>query len=231
MKRFWKIAEPVPAEGGWEIALDRKKVRTPASRALLVGSKRLADAIAEEWNEAGETVDPRAMRLTGLANAAIDRIAPDPAPFAAGLAAYGESDLACYRAASPPELAGLQQESWDALLGWARRRYDVDFQTTSGITHVAQPEATIARLGHAVAALDPFELAGLSPLVTIGGSLVAALALFEGQMGVEAAWAAVTIDDAWQAGQWGADAEAAAALEVKRSDFFAAAHFLELLSA
>ena len=45
--------------------------------------------------------------------------------------------------------------------------------------HVAQPPATVERLSHAVAALDPFRLAGLSPLVTIGGSLVAALAVLE----------------------------------------------------
>ena len=35
---------------------------------------------------------------------------------------------------------------------------------------------------HAVASLDPFRLAGLSPLVTIGGSLVAALAVLEQAM-------------------------------------------------
>lgn len=230
MKRFWTSAKPVAIEGGWEIALDGKSVRTPASRALMAPTRALADAIAEEWNEASETVDPRAMRLTGLANAAIDRIAPDPAAFAAGLAAYGASDLACYRAESPPELVRRQTQSWDALLAWARRRFDADFRTTSGITHVAQPDATVARLGHAVASLDPFQLAGLSPLVTIGGSLIVALALLEGHLDAEAAWKAVTIDDCWQAEQWGADSEAEVALEVKRRDFFAAARFLELLS-
>ena len=49
----------------------------------------------------------------------------------------------------------------------------------------------------------PFQLAGLSPLVTIGGSLVAALAVLEETMTPEQAWDAVSLDDRWQLEQWG----------------------------
>src|SRR3546814_8680193 len=77
--------------------------------------------LLRSWRGVGETVDPRAMPLTGLANAAIDRIAGGPASFAAGLARYGENDLLCYRAESPPDLVARQAASWDPLLDWARR--------------------------------------------------------------------------------------------------------------
>ena len=123
----------------------------------------------------------------------------------------------------------LQEESWDKLLAWARRRYDVDFIVTNGLMHVAQPTATVDRLAHAVAALEPFQLAGLSPLVTIGGSLVGALAVLEKAVRVEDAWDAVSIDERWQLQQWGADAEAEVALENRGRDFLAAARFLGLL--
>ena len=72
------------------------------------------------------------MPLTGLANAAIDRVAPDKAAFAAGLARYAEADLACYRAEGPQALVERQAAGWDPLLGWARRRYDVDFAIDVG---------------------------------------------------------------------------------------------------
>lgn len=229
MKRFWKDVAVDAEGGGWTIKLDGRPVRTPARGPLIVPTEALADAVAEEWRSAGENVDPRAMPLTGLANAAIDRVAPEREAFAAGLARYAEADLACYRAEGPRGLAQRQQESWDALLGWGRRRYDVDFCTTSGLTHVDQPQGTVERLTHAVMALDPFHLAGLSPLVTIGGSLVAALAVLEKAMTPEAAWQAVSIDERWQLEQWGADAEAEAALENRRRDFLAAARFLDLL--
>jgi chaperone required for assembly of F1-ATPase len=97
--------------------------------------------------------------------------------------------------------------------------------------HVAQPEATVERLSHAVGALGPFELAGLSPLVTIGGSLLAALAVLEKSLSAEEAWDAVSIDERWQLEQWGSDAEAERVLEQRRRDFLAAARFLALLEA
>ncbi|MFL6753096.1 MAG: ATP12 family chaperone protein [Sphingomicrobium sp.] len=231
MKRFWKAVEVAPAEAGWTITLDDRPVRTPARAPLVVPGKALAEAIASEWREVADDVDPRAMPLTGIANAALDRVAPDAKAFARGLARYAEGDLACYRAEWPPELVERQAASWNELLAWARRRYDVDFSTTSGLIHVPQPQATVDRLGHAVASLDPFPLAGLSPLVTIGGSLVAALAVLENRLSAEEAWEAVSIDDRWQLEQWGSDAEAVQALDNRRRDFLAAARFLDLLNA
>jgi chaperone required for assembly of F1-ATPase len=96
---------------------------------------------------------------------------------------------------------------------------------------VQQPPATVERLAHAVSALDAFHLSGLSPLVTISGSLIAALSVLEGGLAAEQAWDAVTVDDRWQREQWGFDAEAEAALENRQSDFLAAARFVELLEA
>lgn len=226
MKRFYK---QVSVEGG-AILLDGRPVRTPARAPLVLSSPALADAVADEWRAQREDIDPRSMPLTGLANAAIDRVAPDPRAFASKLAEYAEGDLACYRAEGPSALVARQESSWDPLLAWARRRYDLDFATTSGLMHVAQPPATVERLSHAVAALDPFRLAGLSPLVTIGGSLVAALAVLENAITPEEAWEAVSVDDRWQFEQWGADAEAQTAMENRRRDFLAAARFLDLLS-
>ncbi len=229
MKRFWKSAAAVEMDRGYAVELDGRPVKTPARAELAVPTSALAEAIAAEWNDSPEEVDPRTMPLTGLANAAIDRVASDKDAFAAGLARYGESDLTCYRAEGPETLVKRQTESWDALLGWARRRYDVDFATCSGVMHVPQPEETVRKLGHAVAMLDAFRLAGLSPLVTIGGSLVAGLAVLEKMMPATEAWEAVSLDDRWQMEQWGADAEAEAALDARRRDFLAGARFLELL--
>lgn len=229
MKRFWNSVDVAQEERGWSIRLDGRPMRTPARSLLEVPNEPLADAIAGEWRDVGNEINPREMPLTGIANAAIDRVAPDKHAFASGLARYAEADLACYRVEGPRELVERQEEKWDALLSWARRRYDVDFVTTSGLMHVAQPQATVERLTHAVAALDPFQLAGLSPLVTIGGSLVAALAVLEQAFTADHAWQAVSIDERWQLEQWGADAEAEAALDGRRRDFLAAARFVELL--
>ena len=230
MKRFWKAVEAVLTADGWTITLDGKPVRTPARAPLITPTERLARAIAEEWSAVVDEIDPRAMPLTGLANAAIDRVAVGRQTFAVSLAHYAEADLACYRAEWPPELVDRQSQAWDRLLAWARRRYDVDFATTSGLIHVPQPPATVERLGQAVAELDSFRLAGLSPLVTASGSLIAALAVLEKAMSAEETWASVSIDDRWQLEKWGGDPDAEAALEARRQDFFAGARFLALLA-
>lgn len=230
MKRFWKDVSVEREGDGWVIRLDGRPVKTPARSALTVESERLAEAIADEWRCVGETVDPRAMPLTGLANAAIDRVAPAREEFAKGLARYAEADLACYRSEGPSALVKRQEEEWDSLLAWGRSRFDVDFATTSGLTHVNQPEGTVRRLSQALGSLGAFHLAGLSPLITIGGSLIAALSVLERAMTPGQAWDAVSVDERWQLEQWGSDAEAEAALENRRRDFMAAASFLDLLS-
>lgn len=229
MKRFWKEVSLETEGERWSIRLDGRQVRTPAREPLTLPTLRLAEAVAEEWRSVEGEVDPRRMPLTGLANAAIDRVAPEREAFAAGLARYAEADLACYRADGPQELVARQEREWDGLLAWARRRYDVDFVTTSGLMHVAQPDSTIERVAHAVRMLDPFRLAGLSPLVTIGGSLIAALAIMEKAISSEKGWEIVSIDDRWQLEQWGRDEEATMMLESRRHDFLAGARFLELL--
>jgi len=227
MKRFWKDVT-VDAERG--VRLDDRPVRTPGRVPLLLPTAALAEAVADEWREVTDDIDPRAMPLTGLANAAIDRIAPGPAAFAAGLAAYGESDLLCYRADSPPDLVARQAALWDPPLDWARDRYDVHFEIVAGVMHRPQPEATTERLGAALAARHPFELAPLSPIVTITGSLVLALALAEDAMETEAVWAAANLDEDWQAEHWGEDDLAVKARETRQRDFEAAARFLSLVS-
>jgi chaperone required for assembly of F1-ATPase len=230
MKRFYKAAEAVPAGAdGFAILLDGRPVMTPAKRKLAIPAAALADAVAAEWNAQGEKVDPRSMPLTGLANAAIDRVAPDPESFGRSLSKYGEGDLLCYRAEGPESLVRRQAEAWDILLQWARRRFDVDFTLVEGIVHRPQPPETIERLARAVAARGPFELAALSPLVTISGSLIVALALAERAIDLDEAWAAATVDESWQAEKWGEDKLAAAALEARRLEFEAAWRFLDLL--
>ena len=231
MKRFWKDVTIEAGEGGFAVLLDGRPVKTPARASLAVPTEALAEAIAEEWRAVEGDIDPRAMPLTGLANAAIDRVAPDKPTFANGLARYAESDLTCYRATGPRALVSVQETAWDALLAWARRRYDIDFAITQGVAHVAQPAGTVEQLRHAVEALDAFHLAGLSPLVEIGGSLVAALALLERAITPGQAWDAVSIDERWQIEQWGADDEAERVIENRRREFLGGARFLELLDA
>jgi len=225
VKRFWTEAR---AEGG-AVLLDGRPVRTPKRNPLALPTAALADAITAEWNAVGEELDPLALPLTGLANAAIDIVEPDRLAFAEALAKYGETDLFAYRAESPPELVARQGAGWDPLLAWVQHRYDVHVEVTAGVMHCPQPAATVGRLRDAAAALGAFELAALSPLVTIGGSLVAGLALIEQAFDANRLWKAINLDELWQEELWGADPLAEQAREARRRDWDAAVRFLQLL--
>ena len=230
MRRFYKQVEARAGPAGHAILLDDRPVRTPAKAPLQVPTAQLADAIVGEWEAQGDRIDPRSMPLTGLANAAIDRVGPEHEAFVRALAAYGESDLLCYRADTPEGLVTRQARHWDPLLAWARHRFDVDFEMVQGVLHRAQPAATLGRLRKAVAARDAFALAALSPLITITGSLILALALAEGAIDLDTAWTAATVDEGWQSEQWGEDEEAVQRLEARRREFEAGYRLLELLS-
>lgn len=228
MKRFYQHVAIVAETGGHAVRLDDRPVRTPARAPLALPTAALAQAIADEWRAQGDSIDPRTMPMTGLANAAIDQIAPDPAPFAAGIARYGQSDLLCYRADGPQELVARQSAAWDPLLDWARDRYGVTFHVTQGIIPVEQPPATLDSLGMAVAGFDAFMLAGLSTLVTLSGSLVCGLAIVDGGHDAQTVWDLADIDEVWQAEQWGEDAEAAARSSRRAHEFLTACAFCAL---
>jgi chaperone required for assembly of F1-ATPase len=193
----------------------------------LVLPKDLVEAVAEEWRAVEGEVDPRAMPLTGLSNAAIDRA---DERLAESVAAYAESDLLYYRA-EEADLAAEEAAAWDPLLDWGRGRYDVAFEVTRGIIHVPQPAATVERLARVVAALDEFALVGLQQLVTIAGSLVIGLAVLEHANEPEAAFDTAHLDELWQARKWGEDYLATETREARRQDFLSAARFLRLLPA
>ncbi|MGH6634213.1 ATP12 family protein [Sphingopyxis sp.] len=229
MKRFWKEVTVVAEDGGWGIALDGRPVRTPQRAALAVASAALAEAIAAEWRDVGETVEPAAMPMTGLTNAAIDLATPDLAAFAAPVAAYAQSDLFCYRDARDAALQAEQAAAWNPLLAWAEAHYGIEFTLTQGVLPVDQPEATVATLQGAILAQDAWRITALTPLVTIGGSLVAGLALLENAFDADALWEAVSLDDLYQERRWGADSEAQKARAIHKRDWDNAARFLTLL--
>jgi len=227
-KRFWKAASVAPCDGGFEVLLDGRKVRTPAKAPLVVPTAAMAEAIAREWDAQGETIDPRSMPVTRAANAAIDKVSHQFHEVAGLIAAYGDSDLVCYRAAFPEGLAEKQAEVWDPLIAWAGDALDAPLVPVAGVMHAAQPVASLARLEARVRALTMFELTALHDLVSLSGSLVIGLAVCEGHATAEDLWEVSRTDEMWQIAEWGEDEEASAVAAARREAFLAAERFLRL---
>ena len=230
-KRFWKETTVAPRAGGFAILLDGRELRTPAKRALLVPVEPLAHEIAAEWAAQEEKIDPLSMPFTRSANAAIDKVATQHGEVADMIAAYGDSDLLCYRADHPPELVAWQAEVWDPLLDWARREQEFDLKSFSGVVHQPQSAQALSRIGQITHAMSAFELTAFHDLVSLSGSFVLGLAAARGLRPADEIWELSRIDERWQEEQWGADDEATAAAAVKQAAFGHAARLYDLVRA
>ena len=125
MKRFWKAATVEPRKHGWSVLLDGRSVKTPAKRDVVVPVETLALGIAAEWDAQEEVVSPLSMPLTRAAATCLDRVLPEFDAVAEMIAAYGETDLLCYRATHPQELVDRQTKGWDPVLDWLYTTYGV----------------------------------------------------------------------------------------------------------
>lgn len=211
-RRFWKEATvteaPSAGHGGWGIALDGRPVRVPSRQPLILPSRALAEAVAEEWNAQGETMNPHSMPLTQLANTAQDRVMPLRAEIISELLAHAGSEVLCYRAEAPVDLTARQAEAWNPLLAWATERVGCAWVVTSGLMPVDQPAALEGALRAALEALDAPTLTAVQVAAPLCGSLILALALAEGRLGAAEAHDLAHLDEMYQVSLWGEDREA-----------------------
>ena len=229
-KRFWKSVTVEPFDGGFTVRLDTRQVKTPGKVPLVVPTEALAQAIAREWDAQYGLVKPQTMPFTRAANSAIEKVAPQFDEVVALLAAYGDSDLLCYRATGPQALIARQAAAWDPLLAWAATALGAALQAATGVIHRPQPPAATRVLHDLTAAQTPFQIAAFHDLVSLSGSLILAFAVTQGRLAPAEAWELSRIDEVWQAEQWGIDDDAAALANSKRLDFHQAAAFWALCS-
>ena len=224
-RRFYKTVSVTEDFG---IALDGRVVKTPMKSSLLLPTRRLAEAIAVEWDAQGEKIDPASMLFTKLANTAIDRVGPMREIIAAEVLEYANSDLVCYRAETPDALVQRHAIAWDPIIDWARTMIDAPFIVTSGIIHTAQPDAAIKAYTAALAGLSHFQLSAYYTIMTMTGSALIAMMLARDAIAPETAWAAAHVDEDYQIEQWGGDEEAASRRALRLAEFSACCHFMAL---
>lgn len=217
IKRFYKsvTVDAVAAgnPGGpvaYRVLLDGRGVRTPAKRPLAVPVEKLAEVIAAEWRAQGDTIEPGTMHVTRLVNTALDGVTGRESEVRASIVHYAGSDLLCYRAEGPYELAERQSRRWGAILDWADETLGLSMVLAAGIMPVVQPAQTIAKVARALEAYDSLQLAALHDMTTLTGSVLLALATARRGITAQDAWSLAHLDEDYQIELWGADADAVA---------------------
>ena len=228
-KRFWTNVAVRPADDGYEVTLDKRPIKTPAKAQLVLQHQALADAIAQEWSDVKDTINPDTMPATRMANSVIDKVMHNRAAVQSMLGDYGASDLICYRADGPEKLISLQAQKWDPLIEWTKVHFG-PLNVTAGVMPVDQPTKTVAALNSSLDELSDWQLAAAHDLITISGSLVIALALLANQFDENTAWMLSRIDEEWQIAQWGEDDDAKQDAAKKHADFLFAYKFFKMTS-
>jgi len=232
MKRFYTAADVGPApDGGFQVELDGRPIRSPAKAPLVFRSEALARGVAAEWQAQGDKIDANAMPLMQLASTAVDLVPAKRGEIVDAVSAYAETDLLCYRAEHPESLVERQARVWQPLLDWAALQYDAPLRVCAGLMPQPQAPEALRALRHVVEGYDDWTLAALQTVTGACGSLIVALALIEGRIDAAEAFEASQIDESFEIERWGEDAETTKRRELLRLDIDACRRFVDLLRA
>ena len=208
-KRFYKQATVEPSGESWAVLLDGRTVKTPSKHMLALPTEKLAQAVATEWNEQGERIDPMSMPLTRLSNVILDQNDAHRDALVFEVIKYAVTDLLRHRAEGPSDLVALQAQTWQPWLDWAMSSFGIDLPAVTGILPADTPDASIAALRSKIETYDTWHLTTLVQATSISCSAVLGLALVEGAADSETVFAASRVDEDFQISQWGEDDEAA----------------------
>ncbi len=208
-RRFYTAVTVAPSGRGYAVRLDGRMPKAPGGTPLVLPTQGLASLAAGEWDAQNPHIVMVSMPAVRLAYTALEKIAAVREAVADEVARYAGSDLLCYRAEAPRELAAEQTAAWDPLLDWARTELGVTLEPTVGIIHRQQSADALARARALALDLDDFGLAALAHAAGLLGSAVLALALQRGRVSGEQAHDLSRLDEAFQERLWGVDGEAA----------------------
>lgn len=226
VRRFYSSAQVRETGGQFALLLDGREAKTPARKLLAAPTRALAEAVASEWENQREFVDPLHMPLTRLVNSIIDGVVPAPARVAAQVGAYLGTDLMFYRAEAPEGLVARQAAHWDPVIAWAREELDAPFVLAQGVIFAAQPQDALLQARAAIPE-DPWRLGAVHAMTTLTGSALLALAVLRQRLDVDQAWLAAHVDEDWNMELWGRDEIALERRANRFAEMQAAATLLE----
>ncbi|WP_369410173.1 ATP12 family chaperone protein [Erythrobacter crassostreae] len=228
MKRFYDTVAFGQVEGGWQVTLDGRRLKTVKGAQQIVPSAALAKKLAAEWDVQGEKLDPALFPLRDTTDYAIDVVTADIAAQAEKVVAFGDTDTLLYRADPDEHLYAKQQEVWEPLVTAFEAREGITMVRVSGIIHKAQSGESLDKLRTRLEGMSGFELAGLESMTSLTASLIIALSAADAGTEAEAIelWRAASLEEEWQADLWGRDLEAEDRRTKRQSDFLKAWEFI-----
>ncbi|XP_019397481.1 PREDICTED: ATP synthase mitochondrial F1 complex assembly factor 2 [Crocodylus porosus] len=203
-KRFYKRVGISRGEGGFEINLDQRKLRTPQAKLFTVPSEALAVAVATEWDAQRDTIRLYTMHLTTLCNTALDNPTQrDKTQLIQAAIKFLETDTICYRVEEPATLVELQRNQWDPMIEWAEKRYNVTIGSSTSITGPTIPVSTSETFSSHLASYNMWALQGIEYMINQLKSFILSMGLIDRRITVEEAVLLSRLEEEYQIQRWG----------------------------
>jgi chaperone required for assembly of F1-ATPase len=228
-KRGHSRIDVVRRPDGYLLQVDGKAALTPRRAELVAPTHALAREISQELRIMREACADAASPYTRLALTVHDLGTDESEAWRAEILAYLRSDLLCFRAASPAELARREEAAWGPVLAWAEKEFGARIAVAVGIERVDQSEDLIRNVGKALEETDIWRLAAVKMATNVTGSALLALALLRRAFPVATLFSASQVDERFQAELWGADPAALARTASLEAEFRVAAPVLACL--
>ncbi len=204
LKKFYKNVTISQGENGYEVNLDKRKLKTPLGNLLRLPTEPLALLVAAEWDNQHDVIKRHAMHMTSLCCTSIDNpTGRSRDTVIQGILEFLDTDTICYRVEEPPELAQLLSKEWDPLLRWVQHRYNVSLEATTGLGVPMIPPETKAVFQQHLESFNDWALVGYQQGVDCTKSLIITSALVERLMDVERAIQLSRLEQEYQVSQWG----------------------------
>ena len=195
MKRFYKLVSFREDSEGYALLLDGKPIKTKAGQPLVAPSELIANEAVQEWANQADVIDPDTMPITQILNTKIDRISIERNAMTRAILKYLDTDLLCYLADQPKELAELQNKKWAQWRNWAETKFGHTIETTSGIQALSQPAGLHQVIEKHVHDLDDDRFTILQIIVPLSGSLILGLALVDGAVNAKDVYEACFVEE------------------------------------
>ena len=234
MKRFYTTVSTAKATGGYHIMLDGRPVKTAAGAHLCAENEDIATRVMQEWADQGEQIAPDTMLFTQILNTKIDRVSRERTAMRTAVLHYLDTDLLCYFADEPEDLAKMQQAKRGPWLDWFAQVHGCALETTTGLAALTQSPQAHAAVVQYMDALDDAHFTVLQLVTSVSGSLILAMALTRGAASAQQVFDACFTEEIYretlyEAKKYGPDPTTHKAQNTAMRDFQAAEDYVRML--
>lgn len=203
-RKFYKEVTISYDTDGYDVSLDKRKLKSPSGLVLKLPSEQLAHAVALEWDSQEETLKYHTMPLTNLCFFAVDKPnGEDKTELVDICLNFLSTDTILFHSNEPPGLGDHQLKEWGRIIEWARHRYNVELNFTSGFTAPYIPVHTIDTFSKYLSSYNFWSVTGFERLVNTLKSLLLSIALVERNITVEEAVSLSRLEQEYQISKWG----------------------------